>query len=86
MQAWPHVINPVRDVVVAILKLQPAVVIEFEVVVRVDETGQHVRAVEIHDHIVTSRRLVHAEHIAGEAHRRRDARGGDDFGVDERDR
>ena len=40
-----HVVNPLGDVGVAFVELQPTVVIQLEVVMRVDESWQHIPAV-----------------------------------------
>ena len=57
-RARPHVVDPAGGVVVAIAPLEPAVVIQLEMIVRVDQPGQHERAVEIDDTIAALRRLA----------------------------
>ena len=58
-----------RRVLVAVPLLEAAVVIQLEVIVRVDQTRQDERAIEIDDEVAGTRRLVDAEDTRGKAQR-----------------
>jgi hypothetical protein len=60
-------------------------VIQLEVIVRVDETGQHPRTFEVHDDVPTPGGLIHREDTAPESQGGRDALIGHHPRVDQRD-
>ena len=84
VQRRPQVVDPGGGVFITIAALQPAVVIELEVIVRVDQSWQHERSVEIDDEIAVVWRFIEGEDAAGKTDRRRRAVVGRDASVDER--
>ena len=60
-QPAAHIGNPFRDVRVRCAVGDAAVVVQLEVIVRVDETWQHDRALQIDDGVAALRRRAHVE-------------------------
>jgi hypothetical protein len=66
-QPRPHVVDPRGGVLVALARLQRAVVIQLEVIVCVDQARQHERAAEIHDDVAARGRGVERQHARTES-------------------
>ena len=81
----PQVVNPGRGVLVPVPPLQPTVVIQLEMIVRVDQTGQHERAAEIDDRVAPARRLADRQDAGSKPQRWREPLGCQHPCVDERD-
>ena len=81
-----HVTDPFARIAVPVAKLDSPVMIQLEVVVRVDEPRQHERSADIDDGVARARRIANREHPRREPHRLRRPLPGDDARVGQRDR
>ncbi len=85
-EPWRHVVDPLCRALIRVADLQRAVVVQLEVIVCVDEPGQHERTVEIHDNVAAAGPFANRQHSRREAERRRRRVRRDDARVDERHR